>query len=187
MENCTKNGNCQKDQQKQPKAKKTALSMGASFCGTLSEPNQYIMGAAKQWCPWQYTEQEQNQTMLQRHQNTIQKLFKVQPKTCPREAYIFKYLKGLVSSDNDQFLGNQIAARQPVFIKSIQQANLHTIDNTSGIIRWFRPNDTATPSLSSWKRDHLRDDPFSKQQRQIHKSQGYQPTLKHFLTLHNVL
>ena len=132
------------------------------------------------------TKPEAHQILLQRHRNTIKALFKLQPKTCPREEYIFNDLEGLVSNDNAQWLGHWIATRKPVIYASIKQAKQHAIENTPGIIQWFRPKD-STPRLSNWKRDHLRNDPFSKKKRQKSHSTGYQPTMKHFLSLHNSL
>ena len=133
------------------------------------------------------TKQEANQLLLQRHPNTIKELFKLQPKTCPWEDYIFEDLEGLVSNHNAQWLGNWIATRRPVSYESIKQAKQHSIENTPGITKWFRPKDKTTPRLCSWKRDQLRSDPFSKKKREKCHSQGYQPTLKHFLSLHGVL
>ena len=128
-----------------------------------------------------------NYCCRRRHPNTINELFKLQPKTCPREDYIFEDLEGLVSNHNAQWLGNWIATRRPVSYESNKQAKQHSIENTPGITKWFRPKDKTTPRLCSWKRDQLRSDPFSKKKREKCHSQGYQPTLKHFLSLHGVL
>ena len=40
------------------------------------------------------TKQEENQQLLRRHRTTIKELFQLQPKTCPREDYVFKDLEG---------------------------------------------------------------------------------------------
>ena len=129
---------------------------------------------------------DKNQHLLRRHRTTIKELFKLQPKTCPREDYIFHDLEGLLSNENAKWLGNWIETRRPVIYESIKQAKQYAIEHTPGIINWFRPKDN-TPRLRRWKRDHLRNDPFSKKKRQKSHSTGYQPTMKHFLSLRNIL
>ena len=165
---------------------KTGISMGSINCRTISEPYHFVMGAAKLRCPWKYRARGEPNTVaatLQHYKGTLQ----TTTKNIPARRLHFEDQEGLVSNHNAQWLGNWIATRRPVSYESNKQAKQHSIENTPGITKWFRPKDKTTPRLCSWKRDQLRSDPFSKKKREKCHSQGYQPTLKHFLSLHGVL
>jgi len=137
-------------------------------------------------------ENEQKQIALERHQKTIRTLLEMEPRTLPRDRYIFPDDPNeLLKEENPTRLENWILLRRPAILNSVKQAKEIDMERTEPIYNYFHRTTNNTnpkePRLMQWKLDRLLHDPYNKKKRhrkeEIPNGNVYQASIAKYLTL----